>query len=81
MKEYQAIPWTETGAQVDTMKVQDLCRKMPRQLREWDAFLELKTTIQDFSELLVGSAMRPRHWAQVTSPHYRPTHFLCYVEF
>lgn len=22
MKEYQAIPWTETGAQVDTMKVQ-----------------------------------------------------------
>ena len=44
------------------------CKKMPKELRAWDAYVELKKTVDDFVETLplvealANPALRPRHW-------------------
>ena len=44
------------------------CRRLPKGLKEWQAFLELKKKIDDFSEscplleLMANKAMKERHW-------------------
>jgi dynein heavy chain len=50
---------------------QNLCKKLPKGLREWDAYKELKQTIDDFLEilpllqLLSNKAIQPRHWSEL----------------
>lgn len=47
------------------------CRKLPRGVKEWQAFFDLKKTIEDFSECcpllerMSSKAMMPRHWKQI----------------
>ena len=47
---------------------QAACKRMPKELRGWDAFVELKKTVDDFLEslplvqMLAHPAMRDRHW-------------------
>ena len=52
------------------------CRKLPKALKEWQAYEELRKTIDDFNEtvplleMMSNKAMQSRHWdriAQLTS--------------
>ena len=47
------------------------CRKLPKALKDWPAFDDLKNTIDDFNnmvpllELMTNKAMKPRHWSRM----------------
>ena len=57
------------SGQVATYQTQ--CKKMPKALRDWDAYKELKDTIDNFLEVLpllqslAQKSIMPRHWTQV----------------
>jgi len=65
--------WTDVVANIDAMTetatgFQNSCKRMPKALREWDAYNELKQTIDEFFEVLPllqqcsNASMRKRHW-------------------
>ena len=47
------------------------CRRLPKALKEWDAYNELKQKIDDFNEccplleLMANKAMKNRHWERM----------------
>ena len=49
------------------------CHKLPKGLKEWPAFNELKTKIDDFSEtcrlleFMTNTAMKDRHWERIAN--------------
>lgn len=72
---YDDVLWTEMDIESMTNQITEFgnkCRKMPKGLRDWDAYNELKQMIDDFNETLpllqglAGPAMRDRHWEQVS---------------
>jgi len=73
---YADILWTDVVANIEGMneevgKLQTRCKTMPKALRDWDAYNELKRKIDDFLEVLPlltalsGKAMQDRHWKQI----------------
>ena len=50
---------------------QGQCKRLPKSLRDWEAYLELKKTIDDFLELqpvlelLAVPAVKDRHWKEI----------------
>ncbi|XP_069709589.1 dynein axonemal heavy chain 5 [Phaenicophaeus curvirostris] len=72
---YNDILWSEldTGKiNSELLEFQNRCRKLPRGVKEWQAFFDLKKIIEDFSECcpllerMSSKAMMPRHWKQIT---------------
>uniref|UniRef100_A0A4W5PTB6 Dynein axonemal heavy chain 5 n=1 Tax=Hucho hucho TaxID=62062 RepID=A0A4W5PTB6_9TELE len=56
----------------ELLDFQTRCRKLPRALKEWKAFLDLKKSIDEFNEccplleLMTNKAMMMRHWKRIT---------------
>ncbi|XP_062848702.1 dynein axonemal heavy chain 5 [Trichomycterus rosablanca] len=72
---YYDIPWADVHIERinnELLEFQSRCRKLPRALKEWQAFLDLKKTIDEFSEccplleLMADRAMMTRHWKRIT---------------
>ncbi|XP_030832172.1 dynein heavy chain 8, axonemal [Strongylocentrotus purpuratus] len=73
---YYDILWSEVDIDAinqELIDFQNRCRKLPKGLKEWQAFLELKKTIDDFNEtcplleLMANKAMKDRHWERITN--------------
>lgn len=72
---FEEVLWgdIDVNMMTDTLNMfQQKCRRLPKQLRDWEAFHELKATIDNFLEtlpLLTGLAcpfMQPRHWETIS---------------
>uniref|UniRef100_A0A8C5EBC4 AAA+ ATPase domain-containing protein n=1 Tax=Gouania willdenowi TaxID=441366 RepID=A0A8C5EBC4_GOUWI len=72
---YHDILWADIHIEKvnnELLDFQTRCRKLPRALKEWQAFLDLKKTIDEFSEccplleLMTNKAMMTRHWKRIT---------------
>ncbi|MBN3299949.1 DYH5 protein, partial [Amia calva] len=72
---YYDILWSDINIEKinnELLDFQTRCRKLPRALKEWQAFLDLKKTIDDFNEccplleLMTNKAMMNRHWKRIT---------------
>lgn len=68
---YEDILWSELDFQTITDEItvlQNQCKKLPRQLKQWPVYLKLSASIDDFLELqpllerLKDPAMKIRHW-------------------
>eukprot|EP00960_Hanusia_phi_P069522 767109-Hanusia_phi.AAC.3 len=76
IKGYGDLLWADVVANIDSMTeaataFQSQCKRMPKQLRDWEAYGELKKTIDDFFEVLPllqqcsNKSMRVRHWKAI----------------
>ncbi|KAF5899802.1 dynein heavy chain 5, axonemal, partial [Clarias magur] len=72
---YYDIHWADVHIEKinnELLDFQARCRKLPRALKEWQAFLDLKKTVDEFSEccplleLMADRAMMTRHWKRIT---------------
>ena len=76
IKGYGDLHWVDVVEKIDEMsdtvnQFQNMSKKLPKALREWQAYLECRKTIDDYLEMLplfqalASKAMRPRHWDAV----------------
>lgn len=51
----------------------DRCQRLPKAMRDWPAYIDLKKKIDDFNEtcplleLMANKAMQDRHWQRMSS--------------
>uniref|UniRef100_A0A8C0B3E1 Dynein axonemal heavy chain 8 n=1 Tax=Buteo japonicus TaxID=224669 RepID=A0A8C0B3E1_9AVES len=71
---YYEILWTDVDIEkinAELLDFQNRCRRLPKGLRHWQAFLDLKKKIDDFSEscplleMMTNKAMKQRHWNRI----------------
>ncbi|XP_076815353.1 dynein axonemal heavy chain 5-like isoform X1 [Clavelina lepadiformis] len=71
---YYDILWAELDIEKinsELLEFQNKCRKLPKALKEWEAYLDLKAKIDNFSEccplleMMSDKAMMPRHWERI----------------
>ncbi|XP_077985364.1 dynein axonemal heavy chain 8-like [Glandiceps talaboti] len=73
---YADILWSEVDIEKinnELLDFQNRCRKLPKGMKEWQAFLDLKKKIDDFNEtcplleLMANKAMKDRHWDRIAN--------------
>ncbi|XP_004624242.1 dynein heavy chain 8, axonemal [Octodon degus] len=71
---YYEILWGDVDIEkinAELQEFQNRCRKLPKGLKDWQAFLDLKKRIDDFSEscplleMMTNKAMKQRHWDRI----------------
>ncbi|XP_036143732.1 dynein heavy chain 8, axonemal [Monomorium pharaonis] len=72
---YYDIPWSEIDIEsiiTELADFQNKCRKLPKAMREWPAYIDLKKKIDDFNEMcpllemMANKAMKNRHWEKLS---------------
>ncbi|XP_056012226.1 dynein axonemal heavy chain 8-like [Ostrea edulis] len=72
---YFDILWTEVDIEKINNELSDMqnrCRRLPKALKDWQAYQDLKQKIDDFSEscplleLMSNKAMKERHWERIS---------------
>ncbi|KAF5272454.1 hypothetical protein FQR65_LT04922 [Abscondita terminalis] len=72
---YFDLLWSEVDIETMTAEItefQNRCRKMPKALKDWPAYNDLKNKIDDFNstcpllELMSNKAMKERHWIRIS---------------
>ncbi|KOX80134.1 Dynein heavy chain 8, axonemal [Melipona quadrifasciata] len=72
---YYEIPWLEIDIEsimTELADFQNRCRRLPKVMREWPAYIDLKKKIDDFNEtcplleLMANKAMQERHWERMS---------------
>lgn len=72
---YYDIPWVDVNIEKinnDLVDFQNRCRKLPKGLKEYQAFNDLKKTIDDFNEtcplleMMANKSMKDRHWQRIS---------------
>ncbi|KAK9298339.1 hypothetical protein QLX08_008257 [Tetragonisca angustula] len=72
---YYEIPWAEIDIEsimTELAEFQNRCRRLPKVMREWPAYIDLKKKIDDFNEtcplleMMANKAMQERHWERMS---------------
>ncbi|CAK9824517.1 Dynein axonemal heavy chain 8 [Anthophora retusa] len=72
---YYEIPWSDIDIESIVTELGDFqnrCRRLPKAMTDWPAFIELKKKIDDFNatcpllELMANKAMQDRHWERMS---------------
>ncbi|XP_026831330.1 dynein heavy chain 8, axonemal [Ooceraea biroi] len=72
---YYDIPWSEIDIEsiiTELADFQNRCRRLPKAMREWPAYIDLKKKIDDFNEMcpllemMANKAMKDRHWERLS---------------
>lgn len=71
---YYELPWYQVQMEdiiVEVTEFQSACRRLPKGMQDWKAYIELKKKIDDFNdkcpllELMTSKAMKTRHWERL----------------
>ncbi|KPI94919.1 Dynein heavy chain 8, axonemal [Papilio xuthus] len=71
---YLETPWVEIEIEQIVAQLTEFdlrCRKLPRGMKDWPAFIDLKNKIDDFNqtcpllELMADKSMKERHWKRL----------------
>ncbi|XP_049799902.1 dynein axonemal heavy chain 8-like [Schistocerca nitens] len=72
---YFELLWSDVDIEAIITEITDFqsrCRKLPKAMKDWPAFLDLKQKIDDFNEsiplleLMANKAMKDRHWQRLS---------------
>ncbi|XP_059501105.1 dynein axonemal heavy chain 8-like [Stegostoma tigrinum] len=72
---YYDVLWSELDIEkinAELLDFQNRCRRLPKGLKEWQAFLDLKKKIDDFSEscplleMMSSKSIKQRHWDRIS---------------
>ncbi|XP_076677676.1 dynein heavy chain 8, axonemal kl-3 isoform X2 [Andrena cerasifolii] len=72
---YFEIPWSDIDIESIVTELGDFqnrCRRLPKAMRDWPAFIDLKQKIDDFNEtcplleMMANKAMQDRHWERMS---------------
>lgn len=76
ISDYYEMPWSDVDIEKITIELADFqlrCRKLPKGMQSWPAYIDLKTKIDDFNEtcplleLMTNKAMKERHWVRLNA--------------